>query len=143
MAQGRFTKIISMIKWIRTSRLSIMSSLYLQRTEFSERNMAVTVTSPKAHAIASDLWKPEPCTVTCIGTRVMDTTSGGTRGVEVSYERGTPVTRFGSDLCPVAWSNRAPSPQSGHDCRPLKSTQQTLKNLSKSTNRTVNARVSK
>ena len=28
MAQGRSTKIISMIKWIRTSRLSIKNSLY-------------------------------------------------------------------------------------------------------------------
>ena len=29
MAQGRFTKIVSMVKWIRTSRLSIKNSLPL------------------------------------------------------------------------------------------------------------------
>jgi hypothetical protein len=34
MAQGRSTKIILMIKWIRTSRLSIMKSVPLQIVPF-------------------------------------------------------------------------------------------------------------
>jgi len=35
MAQGRSTKVISMIKWIRTSRLSIKNSLALQEDELT------------------------------------------------------------------------------------------------------------
>jgi len=37
MAQGRFTQIISMIKWIRTSRLSIKKSLPLDADNFCAR----------------------------------------------------------------------------------------------------------
>ena len=44
MAQGRSTKIISTIQWIRTSRLSIKNSLYGQAFPCGVRNNRLVVT---------------------------------------------------------------------------------------------------
>jgi len=43
MAQGRSTKIISMIQWIRTSRLSIKNSLSLSRDAGTIMESSLTV----------------------------------------------------------------------------------------------------
>ena len=43
MAQGRSTKIISMIKWIRTSRLSIKNSLSLTVADVAVAAVAAPV----------------------------------------------------------------------------------------------------
>ena len=50
MAQGRSTEIITMIKWIRTSRLSIKNSLFLSFSKilsFTDTTMATTHSSPQ------------------------------------------------------------------------------------------------
>jgi len=59
MAQGRFTRIISMIKWIRTSRLSINNSPSLSATE-GALSRAVGLT----HALPSLTHSLTPLTLT-------------------------------------------------------------------------------
>ena len=69
MAQGRSTEIITMIKRIRTSRLSI-------------KELSLSIRVPRSFDNAFT-WFPTVCL--CLGT------CGDPRGVGVSYERGTLV----------------------------------------------------
>ena len=124
MAQGRSTKIISMIKWIRTSRLSIKNSLSPDRFSAQQPEIRALLEeylpppppphilfAPFVFALASRI---QPL-YTCVprpphyrGTSLirnrpppleppMEPRHGpivGSYGVAVSYKRGTPVLTY-------------------------------------------------
>ena len=58
MAQDRFTKIISMVKWIRTGRLPIKNSLFseVNRLRVVQVQMAISILEPKVRVVESTLF---------------------------------------------------------------------------------------
>ena len=70
MAQGRSTKIIPMMKWIRTCRLSIKNSLSLQEIQQEEKTPSLRG-SPPPTPFALPLTCQGPHTVQYMGTSLI------------------------------------------------------------------------